>query len=216
MGVLALHDYNHFTPQWGFVLMGTFIASVFGLCAAVGTIYPDKLSAPKTYPDGLEAELGGKRAVLVSVSTKRKELPLTVHRQGSPVRAGKLYPGSTDMYIQPEWNFLCQFNTQSYLRLIWFCSPSLALSQLLMSPCRSGSVHRLLENREPFCQCFFSGANHEHSRCFPDSESWNMQGQHRFRCIQGYHRSLPRRSKSRVQPHGPHVSHNTLPASAGA
>jgi NADH dehydrogenase (ubiquinone) 1 beta subcomplex subunit 8 len=64
--VLALHDYNHFTPQWGFVLMGTFIASVFGLCAAVGTVYPDKLSAPKTYPDGLEAELGGKGALLVS------------------------------------------------------------------------------------------------------------------------------------------------------
>ena len=66
MGVLALHDYNHFTPQWGFVLMGTFIASVFGLCAAVKSVYPDKISAPKTYPDGLEAELGGKGAVLVS------------------------------------------------------------------------------------------------------------------------------------------------------
>jgi NADH dehydrogenase (ubiquinone) 1 beta subcomplex subunit 8 len=47
--------------------MGTFIATVFGLCAAVGTIYPDKLSAPKTYPDGLEAELGGKGAMLVSI-----------------------------------------------------------------------------------------------------------------------------------------------------
>ncbi|USP79256.1 uncharacterized protein yc1106_06530 [Curvularia clavata] len=64
MGVLALHDYNHFTPQWGFVLMGTFIATVFGLCAAVKSVYPDKISAPKTYPDGLEAELGGKGAVL--------------------------------------------------------------------------------------------------------------------------------------------------------
>ncbi|RYN86794.1 hypothetical protein AA0120_g8058 [Alternaria tenuissima] len=64
LGVLALHDYNHFSPQWGFVLMGTFIATVFGLCAAVGTVYPDKLSAPKTYPDGLEAELGGKGALL--------------------------------------------------------------------------------------------------------------------------------------------------------
>jgi hypothetical protein len=49
--------------------MGTFIASVFGLCAAVGTVYPDKLSAPKTYPDGLEAELGGKGALLVSALT---------------------------------------------------------------------------------------------------------------------------------------------------
>jgi NADH dehydrogenase (ubiquinone) 1 beta subcomplex subunit 8 len=50
--------------------MGTFIATVFGLCAAVGTIYPDKLSAPKTYPDGLEAELGGKGALLVSLRSE--------------------------------------------------------------------------------------------------------------------------------------------------
>ena len=50
--------------------MGTFIATVFGLCAAVGVVYPDKVSAPKTYPGGLEAELGGKGAVLVSTSTR--------------------------------------------------------------------------------------------------------------------------------------------------
>ena len=65
--MLSLHDYNHFTPQWGFVLMGTFIVSVFGLCAAVKSVYPDKISVPKTYPDGLEAELGGKGAMLVSL-----------------------------------------------------------------------------------------------------------------------------------------------------
>lgn len=55
--------------------MGTFIASVFGLCAAVKSVYPDKLSAPKTYPDGLEAELGGKGAMLVScISTHGEKL----------------------------------------------------------------------------------------------------------------------------------------------
>ncbi|CAO2658099.1 Nn.00g073590.m01.CDS01 [Neocucurbitaria sp. VM-36] len=64
LGAVSLHDYDHFQPGWGFVLMGTFIASVFGLCAAVGVVYPDKVSAPKTYPGGLEAELGGKGAVL--------------------------------------------------------------------------------------------------------------------------------------------------------
>jgi hypothetical protein len=57
--------------------MGTFIASVFGLCAAVGTVYPDKLSAPKTYPDGLEAELGGKGALLVSTMTGLAQVMLT-------------------------------------------------------------------------------------------------------------------------------------------
>jgi NADH dehydrogenase (ubiquinone) 1 beta subcomplex subunit 8 len=65
LGVLSLHEYDHFSPGWGAVLLGTFVLSVFGLCAAVGTVYPDKKSVPKTYPDGLEAELGGKGAVLV-------------------------------------------------------------------------------------------------------------------------------------------------------
>ncbi|KAF1851332.1 uncharacterized protein K460DRAFT_329256 [Cucurbitaria berberidis CBS 394.84] len=64
LGAVSLHDYDHFTPGWGFVLMGTFIASVFGLCTAVSMVYPDKVSAPKTYGDGLEAELGGKGALL--------------------------------------------------------------------------------------------------------------------------------------------------------
>ncbi|KAF1954545.1 hypothetical protein CC80DRAFT_594971 [Byssothecium circinans] len=62
-GAISLHDYNHFTPGWGFVLMGTFIASFFGLCGVVSLTYPDKISVPKEYEDGLEAELGGPRAV---------------------------------------------------------------------------------------------------------------------------------------------------------
>ncbi|CAE7218437.1 hypothetical protein CFE70_010310 [Pyrenophora teres f. teres 0-1] len=63
LGVLSLHDYNHFTPGWGAVLLGISVATVFGLCAAVSTIYPDKISVPKTYPGGLDLELGGKGAV---------------------------------------------------------------------------------------------------------------------------------------------------------
>ncbi|KAF3049610.1 hypothetical protein E8E11_010069 [Didymella keratinophila] len=64
LGAISLHDYNHFTPGWGGVLFGTFVVTVVGLCVAVNQVYPDKVSAPKTYPDGLEAELGGKGAVL--------------------------------------------------------------------------------------------------------------------------------------------------------
>ncbi|KAH7344271.1 hypothetical protein BKA66DRAFT_577058 [Pyrenochaeta sp. MPI-SDFR-AT-0127] len=64
LGVLSLHDYDHFKPGWGFVLLGTFVASVLGLAQVVKQVYPDKVSAPKTYPDGLEAELGGKGALL--------------------------------------------------------------------------------------------------------------------------------------------------------
>ncbi len=66
LGALSLHDYNHFTPGWGGVLFGTFVVTVLGLCLAVKQIYPDKISAPRTFPDGLEVELGGKRALLVS------------------------------------------------------------------------------------------------------------------------------------------------------
>jgi NADH dehydrogenase (ubiquinone) 1 beta subcomplex subunit 8 len=66
LGVLSLHDYDHFTPGWGAVLLGTFVVSVFGLMGVVSMVYPDKKSAPRTFPDGLEMELGGKRALLVS------------------------------------------------------------------------------------------------------------------------------------------------------
>ncbi|KAF2017853.1 hypothetical protein BU24DRAFT_161352 [Aaosphaeria arxii CBS 175.79] len=63
LGALSLHDYNHFSARWGFVLAGTFIATVFGLCGAVKLVYPDKISIPKAYEGGLEAELGGPKAV---------------------------------------------------------------------------------------------------------------------------------------------------------
>ena len=66
LGPISLHDYDHFTPGWGGVLMGTFVAAVLGLCAVVYQVYPDKVSVPKEYEDGLEAELGGPRAVRVS------------------------------------------------------------------------------------------------------------------------------------------------------
>ena len=49
------------------MLMGTFVASVLGLMAVTRVYYPDKISVPKTYPDGLEKELGGPLAVPVSL-----------------------------------------------------------------------------------------------------------------------------------------------------
>lgn len=48
-------------------MIGTFCAVAAGLVFATSFVYPDKISAPKTYPDGLEAELGGKGALLVSL-----------------------------------------------------------------------------------------------------------------------------------------------------
>ncbi|KAH8728340.1 hypothetical protein GQ44DRAFT_702170 [Phaeosphaeriaceae sp. PMI808] len=64
LGVLSLHDYDHFKPGWAGVLFGTFCLTVAGLFAVTSTFYPDKRSAPRTFPDGLEVELGGKRALL--------------------------------------------------------------------------------------------------------------------------------------------------------
>jgi hypothetical protein len=48
------------------VLLATFIATVGGLCVVVAQIHPDKVTVPKQYEGGLEAELGGPRAVRVS------------------------------------------------------------------------------------------------------------------------------------------------------
>lgn len=81
-GALSLHDYNHFTPGWGGVLLGTFVVTVLGLCGAVSLVYPDRISVPKQYQDGLEAELGGPRAVRVSCSFARAEDVLTFPGEG--------------------------------------------------------------------------------------------------------------------------------------
>jgi NADH dehydrogenase (ubiquinone) 1 beta subcomplex subunit 8 len=74
LGVMSLHDYDHFTPGWGAVLLGTFVASVFTLMGVMSFYYPDKKSAARTFPDGLEAELGGKRALLVSTLVVRNDI----------------------------------------------------------------------------------------------------------------------------------------------
>ncbi|KAF2751193.1 hypothetical protein M011DRAFT_104153 [Sporormia fimetaria CBS 119925] len=63
LGALALHDYDHFTPGWAATLLGGFVVSVLVLCGAVKLVYPDKISVPREFEGGLEAELGGPRAV---------------------------------------------------------------------------------------------------------------------------------------------------------
>lgn len=65
LGALSLHDYDHFKAPRIFFLLGSFIVTVCGVSYAASLVYPDKISAPKTYPDGLAVELGGKGALLV-------------------------------------------------------------------------------------------------------------------------------------------------------
>lgn len=43
-----------------------FIAAFAGLCGVVYQVYPDRVSTPRTYEGGLDRELGGKEALLVS------------------------------------------------------------------------------------------------------------------------------------------------------
>ncbi|KAK4541887.1 hypothetical protein LTR36_007251 [Oleoguttula mirabilis] len=68
LGIFSPEEYTHFKPGWGLVLIGTFAATVGVLCAAVSRFYPDKPSAPRTFPDGLEKELGGPRAPRAAVT----------------------------------------------------------------------------------------------------------------------------------------------------
>ena len=67
LGIFSTEPYTHFQPGHGAVLLGTFIASVFVLMGVVRQYYPDKASVPRTFPGGLDRELGGAGAVPVSL-----------------------------------------------------------------------------------------------------------------------------------------------------
>lgn len=84
LGIFTPESYTHVTPGWGLVLIvslkhmlclkieeicinavqGSFVAAFCGMLTVVSTYYPDKPSTPRTFPGGLEAELGGPRAVI--------------------------------------------------------------------------------------------------------------------------------------------------------
>lgn len=65
LGVFSPEQYTHVTSRKAFIQVGGFVAAFLGLCGVVSLFYPDRPSAPKTYPDGLETELGGRDAVSV-------------------------------------------------------------------------------------------------------------------------------------------------------
>lgn len=44
LGVFSPHEYTHFTPGWGAVLLGTYIGAFGVLCAVVSLTYPDRVS----------------------------------------------------------------------------------------------------------------------------------------------------------------------------
>ncbi|TKA78333.1 hypothetical protein B0A55_03613 [Friedmanniomyces simplex] len=59
LGIFSPEEYTHVTPGWGAVQIGCFIVAFSTLCLVVRQYYPDRVSAPRTFPDGLEKELGG-------------------------------------------------------------------------------------------------------------------------------------------------------------
>jgi NADH dehydrogenase (ubiquinone) 1 beta subcomplex subunit 8 len=65
LGVFSPEQYTHVTARKGFFNLGVFVAAFLGFCGVVSFYYPDKPSVPRTYPEGLEKELGGPGATRV-------------------------------------------------------------------------------------------------------------------------------------------------------
>ncbi|KAL2864883.1 uncharacterized protein BJX67DRAFT_359898 [Aspergillus lucknowensis] len=68
LGVFSPEQYTHVTARKGLFHLGIFVATFLGFCGGVSFYYPDKPSTPRTYPDGLEKELGGPNALLARKS----------------------------------------------------------------------------------------------------------------------------------------------------
>ncbi|EKG13867.1 hypothetical protein MPH_08960 [Macrophomina phaseolina MS6] len=66
LAIFSPEEYTHFKPNWGWVLFGAFWTTFGSFCAVTYYLRPDKPSAPRTFPDGLEKELGGPGALRVS------------------------------------------------------------------------------------------------------------------------------------------------------
>jgi NADH dehydrogenase (ubiquinone) 1 beta subcomplex subunit 8 len=65
LGVFSLEEYNVFTTAKAAKGGLLYIGSILGLCGIVYTFYPDKPAVPRTFPGGLDVELGGEGALLV-------------------------------------------------------------------------------------------------------------------------------------------------------
>ncbi|RJE19712.1 NADH ubiquinone oxidoreductase [Aspergillus sclerotialis] len=63
LGVFSPEQHTHVAPAKGLFHIGCFVAAFLGVCGVVSLYYPDKPSIPRTFPDGLEKELGGPGAV---------------------------------------------------------------------------------------------------------------------------------------------------------
>jgi NADH dehydrogenase (ubiquinone) 1 beta subcomplex subunit 8 len=68
LGVFSLHEYNHLNTKQAVASTLTYVAFIASVFGAVWWFYPGEQVAPRAFPGGLDVELGGKGAVLVSCS----------------------------------------------------------------------------------------------------------------------------------------------------
>ncbi|KAE9984583.1 hypothetical protein BLS_001958 [Venturia inaequalis] len=59
LGLFTTEVYTWTTPGHGIKLQGAFVVALLTLLGAVYVTVPEKPSVPRTFPDGLEKELGG-------------------------------------------------------------------------------------------------------------------------------------------------------------
>lgn len=59
-------EYTHVTSGKALFQIGCFAAAVLGLCGVVSMFYPDKPTVPREFEGGLDRELGGPGALIVS------------------------------------------------------------------------------------------------------------------------------------------------------
>ena len=106
LGIFSTEPYTHFKPGHGAVLLGTFIASVFVLMGLVRQYYPDTPAVPRTFPGGLDRELGGAGAVPVSQAVYASETEmLTLDYIGPYRREGAFL--NKHLFIPNSTSFLC-------------------------------------------------------------------------------------------------------------
>ncbi|CAK7238641.1 MAG: hypothetical protein STHCBS139747_000059 [Sporothrix thermara] len=63
LGMFTPYEYTWTTPGKGLAQIGAFIATFLSVCYIVKLTYPDRVTVPREFEDGLEKELGGPGAV---------------------------------------------------------------------------------------------------------------------------------------------------------
>jgi NADH dehydrogenase (ubiquinone) 1 beta subcomplex subunit 8 len=77
LGIFSLEEYNVFTPGQAAKGGLIYIGSILSLCGLVYLFYPDLPATPRTYPGGLDIELGGEGSLPVRIPLPLCRLNIT-------------------------------------------------------------------------------------------------------------------------------------------